>query len=388
MTRRWAAAPVALAAVAVAAGGLVWWQREAPEERYRRGLEALRRRDLAEVSSAVAALRDEPGYERHRHLLRAGHRLRTGDPRGALEALTFVPATGELREPAHVLKGEALYQLGRLADAEQVFLRLDKLHPDHPQACRWLAAIYYDLGAMHHAIDRLEQLARLEPDDFSPHRMLAMIHSDFERYPQAIDHYREALRRSPPESDRGAMVRGLAKALIRERRYDEALAALEHAEPGPEVLAMRAESRWNLGDRDGARRSWEEAKKLGPGDRSVLLVGARMRLDTGEPEEAAPLLEQLLGQDPHDAEARYQLAMAYRQLGRTADSRRELERKEASQELRDRLTRLNLQAMDEPRNAEIRDELARVCDELGKPELAAMWRKAAENCRRYQSVSP
>lgn len=374
--------------VVIAAGVVFWRDREPPEEAYRRGLAALNRGDLAEVNRAIASLRDEPGLERHRHLLQAGVRLKTGDPRGALEELTFVPAAGELREPSYLLKGEALYKLGRLTESEQTFLRLDKLHPDHPQVCRWLAAIYYDLGAMHHAIERLEQLARLEPDDFSPHRLLAVIHSDFERYPQAIEEYREAIRRSPPESDRRTMTRDLARALIRERRYDEALASLKDAAPDAEVFAMRAESQWNLGDRDAAQRSWREAEKVGPDDRSVLLVGARMRLDTEKPGEAVPSLQRILQKDPHDTEARYQLAMAYRQLGRPEDAARELEQKEASQKLRDRLTQLNLQAMDEPRNAELRDELAQVCDQLGKPDLAAMWRNAAENCRRYDRLNP
>jgi len=381
MTARRVLTIALIAAAAAAAAFAGWRQRRTPDAAYRDGFKAIARGDVEGAESAVDALRDAPGYESHRHLLQAARHLQSGDAGGAMRELTFVRATGDLREPAYLLKGEALYRLGRLLEAEQVLLRLDELHPDHPQVCRWLAAVYYDLGAMHDAVGRLEQLAKLEPRDFSPHRMLGMIHADFERYAKAIHHYQEALRRSPPEADRVRMTRELAQALVRERRYAEALEALKDVPAGPEVLVLQAECRWDLGEREEGRRLLTRAKEMKPDLRAVLLLEARMASDTDRPAEAVAPLVRSLELDRHDPEARYQLAMTYRRLGRTEDFERELARKEESQELRDRLTQLNLKAMDEPRNAEVRDGLAEVCERLGKPELAAMWRAAAEACR-------
>jgi tetratricopeptide (TPR) repeat protein len=319
--------------------------------------------------------------------LEGAGQLRTGRPRKALETLAAVPPEGRLREPLYLLTGEALYRTGRLAEAEQVFLRLDKLRPDDPQAVRWLAAIYYDLGAMHDAIARLEQLSRLTPDDFAPHRLLAVIHADFERYPEAIRDYREALRRNPPSGVREEMFKGLARSMIRERQYAEALDLLKDAAPDAEALALRAECRWTLGERDEARRTLDRALAGDPDLRAALLLQARIASDEGKPAAAVPPLTRILEKDPHDMEARYQLALADRALGRDEDFRREMARREESLKLRERLTELNLRAMDEPRNAALRDEIADVCDRLGKGDLAVMWRKAAADCRRYGELT-
>lgn len=381
---------LSLGLVAALAAGFVAFallRPEPPERRFRAGLDAVSRQDLDAASKAIDSLRDEPGFESHHHLLRAGHALRAGRPRDALSRLTFVRAHEALRVPAALYRGEALYRLGRLMEAEQVLLRLDRDGPDHPEVCRWLAAIYYDVGAMNHAVVRLEQLARLEPGDYAPHRLLGTIHLDFERYPQAIRHFEEALKRSPPEPVRAAMVRDRSRAMVRDRRYLEALEALRGEAEDADVLAMRCECQWNLGRREEAWRTWARASEIAPDDRGVLVIGARMRSDEGKPEEAVPLLRRALDADPHDTEARYQLAMTYRQLGREEEFRRESGRKEESQELRDRLTQLSLKAMEEPRNAAVRDDLAEVCRRLGKAELAAMWTKAAEDCRRFETGS-
>ena len=36
----------------------------------------------------------------------------------------------------------------------------------------------------------------------------------------------------------------------------------------------------------------------------------------------------------------------------------------------------------DPEDGDVRDRMARVCAELGKTQLAAMWRKAAAACRQ------
>ena len=45
------------------------------------------------------------------------------------------------------------------------------------------------------------------------------------------------------------------------------------------------------------------------------------------------------------------------------------------------LTKLNIKAIREPTNADVRNELAELCETLDKPELAHMWRRAAESVR-------
>ena len=51
---------------------------------------------------------------------------------------------------------------------------------------------------------------------------------------------------------------------------------------------------------------------------------ARTLIAMNQPEKAVPLLERAVKLEPFDAPFHYHLAMVYRGLGRTADSRREL----------------------------------------------------------------
>ena len=49
--------------------------------------------------------------------------------------------------------------------------------------------------------------------------------------------------------------------------------------------------------------------------------------------------------------------------------------------MKEQLTDLNIKALSEPFNSELRFELADLCEQLGKKELAVMWRKAGESIR-------
>ena len=51
-----------------------------------------------------------------------------------------------------------------------------------------------------------------------------------------------------------------------------------------------------------------------------------------------------------------------------------------SQQLFREMSDLNQQAIERPRDAAVRRRLADVCTQLNKPELAQMWRKAANSC--------
>ena len=47
---------------------------------------------------------------------------------------------------------------------------------------------------------------------------------------------------------------------------------------------------------------------------------------------------------------------------------------------RELLTRLSKEAMDSPWDAEVRLRLAEVCEQMGRSDLAEMWRRAAQAC--------
>jgi predicted Zn-dependent protease len=105
-----------------------------------------------------------------------------------------------------------------------------------------------------------------------------------------------------------------------------------------------------------------------------------MYLETKEPAAAVPLLERALALDAHDYASRYQLAQAYKALGKPAEAEAQLRLLERTQKDILELSRLNQQATQSPWDASLRRRLADLCDKLGKPHEAEMWRQAAAAC--------
>ena len=364
--------------LAVAAFAFVWSLRSPdPQAQFHSALAALERGELNEVARAAHRIEKQPEFEPHARLLRGAVLLRSGDPESALWQFSQVAPEGDLREPAMLLTVECLYRLGRFGEAEGVARKLADEQPDNADARRWLGAIYYDLGANTLAVEELQTVAELDPQDYASHRLLGIMHLDFEEYREAGERFRKALKRSPPPRIRQEVTQNLAKALIAEREYEEALEVLETAEPTPQVLGLRAECHWSLNRKDVAQKLLAQAQQQAPDEPSILLLQGRIHLAHGNPRAAIVSLRRSLELDPHDAKARYQLAQAYRQSGDTEEFEEQMARWKESQRLLERLTALSTEAIERPSDGRIRHELAEVCQALGRDELAESWRRAA-----------
>ena len=103
----------------------------------------------------------------------------------------------------------------------------------------------------------------------------------------------------------------------------------------------------------------------------------RMALDEERTPDALQTLQKLVDAEPTNHQALYEISLAYRRLGKETEAEEFLERRNAARGLFERLVELNKQAIKEPHNADVRIDLANVCDQLGKKELAAVWRDAA-----------
>jgi tetratricopeptide (TPR) repeat protein len=350
-------------------------------DHYRLGMLALQQGRIAEAEAAWRELRRAHGDSLQATTLRAAIALRADRRAEALTLLNGVPAEGDLRTAVLLIRGEALYRLGRLSEAGHVFRELLASAPAHVDAHRWLGAIYYDLGAMELAIAEMQEVVRLEPADYRPHRLIGLIHRDFEHYGEAVPAYQAALANDPPDDIRTEIRFELADSLTHLHRYEEALAALPSPPPDARTFALQAECLSNLGRAPEAMHAIEEGLERDASDRDVRLVSAQLELDAGHAGKAIELLQGVLTDDPHDFRARYELAGAFRQGGDEAASEAELARVEASRELYARLAALNQEAIQKPADPGVRDELAQICNELGKPELAEMWSRAAQACR-------
>src|SRR5262249_35113101 len=84
--------------------------------------------------------------------------------------------------------------------------------------------------------------------------------------------------------------------------------------------------------------------------------------------------------DSHDAQLYYQRSLALRQLGRLAEADADLAHNAELKAAVAELARLNDEASRRPTDADVRHQVGRLWDRLGKPELAATWYQAALAC--------
>jgi cytochrome c-type biogenesis protein CcmH/NrfG len=77
--------------------------------------------------------------------------------------------------------------------------------------------------------------------------------------------------------------------------------------------------------------------QLQPNDAEANTGLAKVLMLLNQPDKAQPLLERALQLDPTSAAARFRLATLYRQAGRTADAKRELEEYQKYKKMKENL---------------------------------------------------
>ena len=303
--------------------------------------------------------------------------IKETNPREALALLNKAAEDPAAIPPAHELAGELLYRLGETDTATRLLLNCVAIDPKRVGAHRWLAAIYYDIGAMNDALDHLAEVAELDPKDHRTWYMRGTILSDFERHPEAVQAFKEALSRVPDGPEKANVRIDLAASLLAIRTPQEALDQLNEIESETiQVLELKAECFYSLGNAEGALELLEHfsSRQLSS---SAMLLKARILRDRGDLEDSIQLLEKAANQFPFEFEIRSFLMSAYSAAGREELAKLELEAMNRLRDNRLRFTELHHQAMQNNADASIRIELGKLAMDLGKPDLAKSWFRAA-----------
>ncbi len=360
---------------------VVWYcLRGSTPELFESAWQMLQRGSTTEAITQLRILQRRSPDSLEARLLRAAIDVRLGMPDLALKHLQHIPGD-KYREQSLMVAGESYYRLHRYLEAEVAFRQLTELNPKSELGLRWLVAVYYDLGAYDHAIDISNRLTVLRSQDFTPHRMLGMMSRDFERNQQAISHFRRALELSPPQDVRVEIVEELAAALVDEHEYDGAVALIEESlVQTPATSHSLARSYWALGNQELAVKHLTLAEEGASMNESVALTRARFALESGEPERAESILQKILKSNAANIDAYYNLGLALAKLGQNEESRIAHAEHARLVLLKESLTELNVNAIQNPRDRYVRLELADICEKLGKQDLAQMWRRAANAC--------
>ena len=292
----------------------------------------------AAIPPLAAALQLQPGLWRIEALLGIAEK-RTGDPRNAEAHLEH--AFSNLDDPKIKLQAglelaEILTASTQLDDALSITRKLEQLAPDNPQI---LFAAYQI--ARRRMDQTLLSLMVTAPDSAEMHLIIAGELSRQGDRANSIAHYREAIRlnsslpgvhfllaeelRTSPDPAQSVQAEGEYNAALKVNPYDE----LSWRQLGG-VLSAK-------GDFKTAEGHYRRALDLQPSDSEAKTGLAIVLISTSRSNEAIPLLESAIKDDPTNMVAHFRLSGLYRRAGRTADADRELAAFHHYQDLKDKL---------------------------------------------------
>jgi tetratricopeptide (TPR) repeat protein len=392
--------PIVLGLCAALGAGAVYAfaaQAGQPARLLREGRAALESGDGRHVARCIDLL-ERHGQLSYARLLRAEMRVAAGrrhladaDAAGAESA--FRRALDELGHihggpdagDVTVLAAECLVRLGRRRLATDALTDLARQEPDRREAHRWLAAVYIDLNAPADAIRHLREWGRLDPHAGRPFRWVGFFCKNMNQPGPAAEAYRTALQRQLEPALRSDVVRELAETLMEgDGAYQEALEVLagcpEPCARQPQVLALRAECLWGLGQAEEAAAAADEALRSAPPSARALCLRAKIHLADGQVDAARVLLDEALRLEPHDLAARqHRLAVAVRS-GDAAAVEQQRGLLEESRGHWDQLSRLHREAQQRPWDGPLRRQIAELCLKVNRPAEARLWLQATLAC--------
>jgi tetratricopeptide (TPR) repeat protein len=303
-----------------------------------------------------AALKLQPTLRKIQALLGIAEK-RTGDinaARGDLEkAFPKVP-----EEKIRIETGTELIEIysgtGDLDKAAAIVSVLRGLEPTDEALIYTAYRIYSDLAA-----ESLLSLSVVAPNSAHMHQAMAHELAKHGNTAEAIENYRAALKIDPRlpglHFEIAEMLNSQATAESQQEAENEYKAALE-------INPLDEQSECRLGDIAARRNDLKEAYELyaravqlQPDDPEASIGLAKVLMSMDQPEKAEPLLKHTLHLDPTSAVAHFRLSTVYRQMGRTADAKHELEEYQRYKDMKEKLREIYHEMRLEPAEKENED---------------------------------
>lgn len=267
----------------------------------------------------------------------------------------------------------AAAQIGRMSEAEPHFQRMlnDPLG-DGVAICEAFAGGYFLKNEIFKGFEVLTAWESEFPDDAQPHVFRALYAHLMGNIAEEVMFYERALNLAPWRND----VRlGLAKALLKVHKYDEALAHLDNVESEnrAEVSAIRGDCMSALAQPQEARKFYRDAIEIDPQHLEAQEGLGRLELETGHPEKAVKWLLPLAEEHPHRLQLRYSLAAALRKLDRDDEAQGHLEFADKARAAIEKINKLIDVVQQQPKDIKTRFEIGRMLLSYGPPTQALGW---------------
>jgi tetratricopeptide (TPR) repeat protein len=223
--------------------------------------------------------------------------------------------------------------LQRDSDAVEVALELTRLYPKDPE-------VLYQTGRLYgnYAFLAMQQLAKVAPNSIWRLQASAEVWESQGHYDLAINEYREILARDP---HRLGIHYRLGRALLsqsqqakspeeQQKAQQDALAEFQQElqlDPTSSNAAYEAgEIYRKMGQLEKARELFETAVNYYPDFEEAQTGLGRVLIALGKPDAALTHLHKAVSLNPEDEVTYYQMALAFRALGKTDERRAALEK--------------------------------------------------------------
>jgi tetratricopeptide (TPR) repeat protein len=197
---------------------------------------------------------------------------------------------------------------------------------------------------------------------------------------EAANAYRTSLQLNPHQPEARLE---LADLLVQQGNYDEAqreLDACRERVPEADRLSLLARIAWERGNRPEANELLDHAHERGLEHPELHSLRALIAQAERRPDEAEAWFDRAVVADPYNFRRYYQRATFLRSLGRLDEADRDARRADELKQAVELMSALNAEAADHPLDPDVRCRLGRLCEVLGKPEMAVSWYRAALTC--------
>lgn len=151
-------------------------------------------------------------------------------------AIHALDLDGTLAEAHTALGGLIFFGERDLEGAEPKFRKAIELNPNYSVAHEWLGLLLSELGRTDEALDQVAKAIALDPLEATMHQARGMIQYNAGRYAAAVTTLRRSLELSPSLPLAQVL---LAKALVMQGQFADALAPCATLVDGPETIDLR-----------------------------------------------------------------------------------------------------------------------------------------------------
>lgn len=325
-----------------------------------------------------AALRRSPRRP-ELHLLAARIQRRAGRLDLAELEVSRARVCGAERAQADREQWLNLAQAGDLLQAEPHLAELLRdPGPDGPEICAAYAAGYFRHLRLAEALQLLDAWNKDFPDDAEPYFMRGFSWEAVMRFEQAGGSYRQGLARAPHRHD---MRLRLAEVLMQLRQWSEARRELEQVlaeHPGHVAGSVGlARCLYMQGELERARQILDERLQRHPQAIEALGLVGEIALAQGDTVAAERYLTAAIAQRPFDTMLRYTLAKALQASGKKQEAQPHFDYVAAAEKPLDEMERKLGQAIQRPRDAQLRYEIGATMLRFADPADGVRWLESA-----------